>query len=47
MDKDLYEIAMDAIRELFGDTSVTPQQTKENLEALIDNIQIMIDTLEV
>jgi len=43
---ELYEKTMDAIRKLFGDTSVTQKQTKIALEALIEEIQLLIDTLE-
>lgn len=45
MDKNLYENAMDAIRKVFGDTSVPTSTTRENLTSLIDEIQTMIDAL--
>lgn len=42
----LLEDAIEAINQLFGDTSVSQKQTKASLEELIGNINIMLDTLE-
>lgn len=41
----LYDKASDAIVKLFHDTSVDVEQTKSNLEALMDEIQDLLDTL--
>ena len=46
MDNDeLYEKALGAIQELFGDTSVSQSQAKDNLNSLIGEIQIMMEAL--
>lgn len=45
--EELYEKAKDAIMDLFSDMSVSPEQAKENLETLVEEIQILIDTLPV
>lgn len=42
----LIEEANDVIRRLFADKSVSPQQTKENLEMLVEEIEILIDALD-
>ena len=42
----LYEQALQAIRDLFGDTSVSQEETKRDLRALKDEIGSMIDSLE-
>ena len=44
--EELYEKAMEAISELFGDTSVSQGETKASLNTLIGEIEIMIDTLD-
>lgn len=44
--EELYEKAMEAITDLFGDMSVSTSTTKENLNTLIGEIQIMIDGLQ-
>lgn len=43
----LYEKALEAITNLFNDESVTIEKAKENLEGLIDEIGIMIDSFDV
>lgn len=40
------DTALRAINALFSDTSVTRKQTKENLESLRDEIDILLDTLK-
>jgi hypothetical protein len=45
--RDYYEEAREAIRKLFGDTSVPQEDTKRSLQAIKDEIDIYIDTLEV
>ena len=42
----LYKGALQAIRELFGDTSVSQEEAIQNLQSLIDEINIMIESLE-
>lgn len=34
-----------AIEEVFGDTSVSPQKTREDLESLASKIETMLDSL--
>jgi hypothetical protein len=41
----LYEKAMEAISELFGDVSVSKSTTRENLNTLLAEIQVMIEAL--
>jgi len=43
--EELYEGALDAIKDLFSDDSVTQSECRENLETLIDEIRVMIDSL--
>lgn len=43
--QELYEEAMESITILFSDISVSSEITIENLAALRDEIQIMIDGL--
>ena len=45
--ENLYEKAKKAIDELFSDESVTQEETKENLESLMNEIQTLIETLDV
>lgn len=47
MEKTLYDKAKNAIDELFCDKSVTQEEAKENLESLIGEIEVMIETLDV
>lgn len=47
MNERLYDIALEAINELFFDKSVSQEMVKENLEALISEIQILIDSLGI
>ena len=44
--KRLVKIAIDAIAEVFGDTSVDQQTTRESLEGLQDEINLLLETLE-
>lgn len=43
--RDYYEKAMEAIRNLFGDTSVPQEDTKRSLQAIKDEINIYMETL--
>ena len=45
--EELYDKAMEAITDLFSDTSVSSRMCKENLANLVDEIHIMIDSLEI
>jgi hypothetical protein len=45
--RDYYDEAREAIRRVFGDTSVPQEDTKRSLQALKDEIDIYMDTLEV
>jgi len=45
--ENLYEKAKEAIDKLFSDKSLTQEETKENLESLMNEIQTMIETLDV
>lgn len=42
----LYGYALDAIREVYSDQSVSQSETKRSLRGLIDEIELMIDTLK-
>lgn len=44
---ELYEAAMDAIRNLYNDKSVTVSECAINLQSLHDEIDIMLDALAV
>ena len=46
MNDELYEKALDAIQELFGDDSVSQSRARKNLGALKDEIDVMIETLD-
>lgn len=41
----LYDRANQAIHDLFNDTSVPPEKTKEKLTELADEITVLIDSL--
>lgn len=43
---ELFEKTIDTITELFRDTSVSKADCKANLQALIDEITILLDSLE-
>ena len=43
---DYYERALRAIRDLFDDTSVPPEETRENLLSLVGEIDIFIEALD-
>lgn len=43
---ELYGKAKDAIDELFSDKSVSQSEAKRNLQNLIGEIEILIDTLQ-
>ena len=45
--ENLYDKALEAIEELFGDKSATQEEAKANLEALIDEIREMLESLDV
>jgi len=45
MNDQLYEKAVEAITELFSDKSVSQSEAKANLESLIGEIEIMIESL--
>lgn len=42
----LVQKATEAIEELFSDTSVSPETTKDDLEALVEDIEIKISAIE-
>ena len=44
--EDLLELAAEAVDRLFGDTSVSQEQTRESLEELKSKIESMLATLE-
>lgn len=44
--EELYTLAKNAINTLFCDTSVPQSTTRENLQALIDEIEMLKDTLK-
>lgn len=44
--KQLYQTAKEAIESVFSDTSVSQEQTLENLEVLADDIGMYIDAIE-
>lgn len=44
--EELYNRALKAIEELFSDMTVPQSRARENLEALTDEIQIMLEGLE-
>jgi len=46
MNEDLYDQALQAITELFNDQSISQSEAIVNLNTLIDEIQIMIDSLD-
>ena len=43
--EELYEAAMDAIRELYSDTTVSKEKCKSNMRSLIEEIRAMIQAL--
>ena len=42
---ELYDAAMEAVTELFGDLTVNKTQTMKNLQTLVDEIEVMINSL--
>ncbi len=44
---DLYEAALKAVEELFKDESVSQEAAQSNMEALIDEIHVMLESLDV
>lgn len=44
--EELFEKALDAIKNLFSDTSVSQRQAIDNLEELKGEIEILIDSLK-
>ena len=45
--EDLYQMAVQAINELFSDTSVSKETAIGNLRSLRDEIDTLIESLEV
>ena len=45
--EDLYDEALDAINELFTDTSVSQDDTLANLSSLVDEIKFLKNSIEV
>lgn len=45
-DQSLLENAKEAIRKVFGDTSVSRESTRENLEELLSDIEAMLGALD-
>ena len=43
---ELYDHALDAVKDLFGDTSVPVEVTRERLARLQEEIAMMIEALE-
>lgn len=43
---ELYERAVRAINDLYSDTSVSREETADNLNNLVWEIQILLETLE-
>lgn len=43
----LWRVALDAINELFNDTSVSTQETKQDLQALQDEIDCLLDSMDL
>jgi len=43
--EELYNLALEAIKKLFGDTSVDVAQCRANLETLMDEIEDLLSTL--
>ena len=44
--EDLYEVAKDAIDDLFNDASVDKETTKGNLQGLRDEIDMFLESFE-
>jgi hypothetical protein len=44
--EELYQKTLEAVKELFGDQTVDQDMTRSNLEALRDEIDLMITSLE-
>ena len=44
--KKLVQKAIDAIQEVFGDTSVSPHQTRESLEKIQEEVEVLVSSLE-
>ena len=42
----LVQKAAEAIEELFSDTSVSPETTKDDLEALAEDIEMKIEAID-
>ncbi len=41
----LYDLALEAINKMFSDLSVEPGQTRDNLQGLIVEIEVMLTSL--
>ena len=46
MGNELYEKAMKAIRDLFGDTSVSQEETADSLRAIISECRDLLASLD-
>jgi hypothetical protein len=44
--EELFEKAVEAVRSLFSDTSVSRSVTEDNLNSLIGEIEVYLDALE-
>ncbi len=44
---ELYEGAIDAINELFSDTSIPKEETARAMDALIDEIELLKESLDI
>jgi hypothetical protein len=45
--EELYKNALETIKVLYADMSVSPEKAIENLEGLKDEIELMIEALEM
>ena len=43
---ELYKAALAAIQDLFSDTSVSPESTKASLRSLVEELQMLIDSIK-
>ncbi len=44
--RNLVDRALEAVSNVFSDTSVGPEMTRDDLRGLIDEIEIMIEAIE-
>ena len=45
--EELYQVALDAIQNLFSDKSVSTRECEKNLESLKDEIDMLLGAIEV